>query len=326
MHQNVNPCWRHSSMLAFSSTPPWNNGKLIHLSHFCVRYPPSIFILYRNTVRISADTQANHIQWKEGNFSCVVGRWRWQEKKRSQKLNNHKLILLLNWDFWLVFGWDAFVDCVTVCPLDAMIMEGSRSAFPTSSSSITHSCTSASDQVHNSNVEPEDGRGSRAGPEVGAAEGGNGNGGGANCRSGGELLAGRGGASQETQPHHQMTPSKRSNVLNISPPPLDLLDDSKMSCQDETSRDSEQSSSIWMEDSRSNFSIMSTSSYNDNTEVPRKSRKRTPRQRPGPKSAPAEEASMDVFDADSAKGPHFVLSQLGPDSKTGTKGRFVVLF
>uniref|UniRef100_H3CVD6 RHD domain-containing protein n=1 Tax=Tetraodon nigroviridis TaxID=99883 RepID=H3CVD6_TETNG len=122
------------------------------------------------------------------------------------------------------------------------------------------------------------------------------------------------------QPHPQVTPSKRRTVLNISPPPQDLLDDSKMSCQDETSWDSEQSNSIWMEDSRSNFSIMSISSYNDNTEVPRKSRKRTPRQRPGPKSAPAEEASMDVFDADSAKGPHFVLSQLGPDSKTGAKG------
>lgn len=202
-----------------------------------------------------------------------------------------------------------------------MTMEGSRNAFSTSSSSIAHS----GDQVHSSNVEPEDSRGSRAAPEVVTAEGGNGNGGGgANCRSGGELVAGRGAASQETQPHHQMTPSKRRPVLNISPPPLDLLDDSRMSCQDETSLDSEQSNSIWMEDSRSNFSIMSTSSYNDNTEVPRKSRKRTPRQRPGPKSVPAEEASMDVFDADSAKGPHFVLSQLGPDSKTGPKGRFVV--
>lgn len=201
-----------------------------------------------------------------------------------------------------------------------MTMEGSRNAFSTSSSSVAHS----SDQVQGSNVEPEDGRGSRAVPEVGAAEGGNGNGGGgANCRSGGEPIAGRGAVSQETQPHHQMTPSKRRTVLNISPPPLDLLDDSRMSCQDETSLDSEQSNSIWMEGSRSNFSIMSTSSYNDNTEVPRKSRKRTPRQRPGPKSVPAEEASMDVFDADSAKGPHFVLSQLGPDSKTGPKGRFV---
>lgn len=204
-----------------------------------------------------------------------------------------------------------------------MPMEGSRNAFSTSSSSVAHS----SDQVQGSNVEPEDGRGSRAVPEVLTAEGGNGNGGGgANCRSGGEMIAGRGAVSQETQPHHQMTPSKRRTVLNISPPPLDLLDDSRMSCQDETSLDSEQSNSIWMEDSRSNFSIMSTSSYNDNTEVPRKSRKRTPRQRPGPKSVPAEEASMDVFDADSAKGPHFVLSQLGPDSKTGPKGRFVEPF
>lgn len=204
-----------------------------------------------------------------------------------------------------------------------MAVEGSRSAFSTSSStsssSLSLSSTSVSEQVHNSNVEPENGRGGRALPEAVAAEGGNCNGGGgANCRSG--------AASQETQPHHQMTPSKRRTVLNISPPPQDLLDDSKMSCQDETSWDSEQSNSIWMEDSRSNFSVMSISSYNDNTEVPRKSRKRTPRQRPGPKSAPAEAASMDVFDADSAKGPHFVLSQLGPDSKTGVKGRFVVHF
>lgn len=208
-----------------------------------------------------------------------------------------------------------------------MAMEGSRSAFSTSFSSIGHSSTSAGDQVHSSNVEPDDGRASRAVPEVFTAEGGNGNGaGGANSRSGGEPVAGRSAASQETQPHHQMTPSKRRTVLNISPPPLDLLDDSRMSCQDETSLDSEQSSSIWMEDSRSNFSIMSTSSYNDNTEVPRKSRKRTPRQRPGPKSVPVREASMDVFDADSAKGPHFVLSQLGPDSKNGPKGRFVEQF
>uniref|UniRef100_A0A1A8EMX6 Nuclear factor of activated T-cells 5, tonicity-responsive n=1 Tax=Nothobranchius korthausae TaxID=1143690 RepID=A0A1A8EMX6_9TELE len=93
-----------------------------------------------------------------------------------------------------------------------------------------------------------------------------------------------------------------------------------MSCQDPTPQDSEQSSSIWMEDSVSNFSNMSTSSYNDNTEVPRKSRKRTPRQRPGPKSLSSAKSNMDVFDADSAKGPHFVLSQLGPDSKAGMKG------
>nr|XP_021333714.1 nuclear factor of activated T-cells 5 isoform X3 [Danio rerio] len=116
----------------------------------------------------------------------------------------------------------------------------------------------------------------------------------------------------------QMTPSKRP-VLNISPPPEDLFDDSHMSCQDDLLLDSEQSSSIWIENSVSNFSIVSSSSYNDNTEVPRKARKCTPRQKPGPKPVSAEEASMDVFDADSAKGPHFVLSQLGPDSKTCSK-------
>lgn len=207
-----------------------------------------------------------------------------------------------------------------------MTMEGHRSAFSTSSSSTMHSSASAGDQnqVHSNNADPEDARNSRVVPEVVGAESGNGNGSsGGNCRGSGELGGGRGAASQEAQSHHQMTPSKRRPVLNISPPPQDLFDDSRMSCQEEVSLDSEQSNSIWMDDSLSNFSIMSTVSYNDNTEVPRKSRKRTPRQRPGPKSVRAGEASMDVFDADSAKGPHFVLSQLGSDSKTGPKGRFV---
>ncbi|TRY95092.1 hypothetical protein DNTS_004185 [Danionella cerebrum] len=123
---------------------------------------------------------------------------------------------------------------------------------------------------------------------------------------------------QKGGPPIQMTPSKRP-VLNISPPPEDLFDDSHMSCQDELLLDSEQSNSIWMENSVSNFSIVSSSSYNDNTEVPRKARKCTPRQKPGPKPVSAEEASVDVFDADSAKGPHFVLSQLGLESKSGSK-------
>ncbi|KAI7811640.1 nuclear factor of activated T-cells 5a isoform X2 [Triplophysa rosa] len=119
----------------------------------------------------------------------------------------------------------------------------------------------------------------------------------------------------------QATPSKRRTILSISPPPEDLLDDSRMSCQDDQlpNPDSEQSSSIWMEDSVSNFSMASNTSYNDNTEVPRKSRKRTPRQRPGPKPAARDEAGMDVFDADSAKAPHFVLSQLGSDAKVTPK-------
>lgn len=127
-------------------------------------------------------------------------------------------------------------------------------------------------------------------------------------------------ATQQAPQYHQMTPSKRP-VLNISPPPEDLFDDSRMSCQDDLSLDSEQSNSLWTENSLSNFSLMSSSSYNDNTEVPRKARKRTPRQRPGPKPAPAQETSMDMFDADSAKAPHFVLSQLGSDSKACSKGR-----
>lgn len=132
------------------------------------------------------------------------------------------------------------------------------------------------------------------------------------------------GAGLVAQPH-QNTPSKRRPVLSISPPPEDLLDDSQMSCQEEAGAsgpggpDSEHSSSMWADDSASNFSLVSSSSYNDNTEVPRKSRKRTPRQRPGPKPALPED-SMDVFDADSAKAPHFVLSQLGSD-KAGPKAR-----
>ncbi|XP_056137857.1 nuclear factor of activated T-cells 5a [Lampris incognitus] len=127
------------------------------------------------------------------------------------------------------------------------------------------------------------------------------------------------GLGVQQQP--QNTPSKRRPVLSISPPPEDLFDDSQMSCQEEPTPsgppgpESEHSSSMWADDSASNFSLISSSSYNDNTEVPRKSRKRTPRQRPGPKPAPPED-SMDVFDADGAKAPHFVLSQLGPDKSS----------
>ncbi|XP_042617017.1 nuclear factor of activated T-cells 5 isoform X2 [Cyprinus carpio] len=178
----------------------------------------------------------------------------------------------------------------------AMSMGSPRSAFSTSSTSASERIT-----VHESST-PGD-VSSRRKAEVLAAE---------NKHSGRE----KGG--QQTQQQHQMTPSKRP-VLNISPPPEDLFDESNISCQDELLLDSEQSNSIWMENSVSNFSIVSSSSYNDNTEVPRKARKCTPRQKPGPKPVPAEEASMDVFDADSAKGPHFVLSQLGPDSKTCSK-------
>ncbi|KAJ8417703.1 hypothetical protein AAFF_G00225460 [Aldrovandia affinis] len=217
-----------------------------------------------------------------------------------------------------------------------MSMGGPRSAFPASSSPTMHPSTSVTDRasVHNSCSPGEgvssqgvaemlaaDGRLSGAGPASGGGNGssGAGGGGGSGSRadsSGGGASAVGGGAQQ----HPQTTPSKRRTVLKISPPPEDLLDDSRMSCQDDLLQDSEQSSSIWMDDSASNFSLMSSSSYNDNSEVPRKSRKRTPRQRPGPKPATAEGASMDVFNADSAKGPHFVLSQLGPDSKACPKG------
>eukprot|EP00079_Xenopus_tropicalis_P015674 XP_004913671.1 PREDICTED: nuclear factor of activated T-cells 5 isoform X3 [Xenopus tropicalis] len=114
----------------------------------------------------------------------------------------------------------------------------------------------------------------------------------------------------------QQTGPLRWTVLNISPPPEDLLDNSQMSCQDEGGGlESEQSCSMWTEDSTSNFSNMSTHSYNDNTEVPRKSRKRNPKQRPGAKR---QDSNMDVFDADSAKAPHYVLSQLNSDSKGHT--------
>ncbi|XP_075795885.1 nuclear factor of activated T-cells 5 isoform X3 [Pelodiscus sinensis] len=118
----------------------------------------------------------------------------------------------------------------------------------------------------------------------------------------------------------QQSMPKRNTVLYISPPPEDLLDNSQMSCQDEgCGLESEQSCIMWMEDSPSNFSNMSTSSYNDNTEVPRKSRKRNPKQRPGIKRRDCEGSSMDIFDADSAKAPHYVLSQLSTDNKGNSK-------
>ncbi|XP_036897268.1 nuclear factor of activated T-cells 5 isoform X3 [Sturnira hondurensis] len=125
--------------------------------------------------------------------------------------------------------------------------------------------------------------------------------------------------TSNTVQQHPSTP-KRHTVLYISPPPEDLLDNSRMSCQDEgCGLESEQSCSMWMEDSPSNFSNMSTSSYNDNTEVPRKSRKRNPKQRPGVKRRDCEESNMDIFDADSAKAPHYVLSQLTTDNKGNSK-------
>lgn len=205
----------------------------------------------------------------------------------------------------------------------SMTMDGPRSAFSTSSSSTQQCSSSASDPPH-CNVDTEDIRTCRAVPESLGAEGGSANGnGGGHCLPAAEVGGGLSATSQEDQPHQHMMPPKRRTELNISPPPQDLLSDSHMSCQAETSLDSEHSNSIWMEDSLSNFSIMSTTSYNDNTEVPRKSRKRTPRQRPGLKSLLTNEASMDVFDADSAKAPHFVFSQLGTDNKTSQKGRFV---
>ncbi|XP_053721592.1 nuclear factor of activated T-cells 5 isoform X2 [Synchiropus splendidus] len=191
----------------------------------------------------------------------------------------------------------------------SLTMEGRRSALSSSSKKQTTS----SDQTCSCSIDSEDVKSCRMVPEPVVTDGVSGNE--VSCHCASEL---RGRSCQEG--HLQMTPSKRHPVLNISPPPQDLFDDSRMSYQGDTTLDSEQSNSIWTDDSLSNFSNMSVVSYNDNTEVPRKSRKRTPRQRPGPKSGRKGEASMDVFDADSAKAPHFVLSQLGPESKTGPKG------
>nr|XP_029490290.1 nuclear factor of activated T-cells 5-like isoform X1 [Oncorhynchus nerka] len=189
--------------------------------------------------------------------------------------------------------------------------------------------TSAMDQsqppllLHHPSGAPREGSGAPEGSEregvegaLSASEGGGGNGTSSGTGGGDPGAPGAGGVGSQQQP--QNTPSKRRPVLSISPPPEDLFDDSSMSCQEDPAPagpagpDSEHSSSIWADDSASNFSLISSSSYNDNTEVPRKSRKRTPRQRPGAKPAPPED-SMDVFDADSATAPHFVLSQLGPD-------------
>nr|XP_014353144.1 PREDICTED: nuclear factor of activated T-cells 5 isoform X1 [Latimeria chalumnae] len=134
-----------------------------------------------------------------------------------------------------------------------------------------------------------------------------------------EMLAYENQLTNKAAQQLQSTP-KRRTVLNISPPPEDLLDDSRMSCQDEgCGADSEQSCNMWMDESTSNFSLMSSSSYNDNTEVPRKSRKRSPKQRPGIKQQECKEASMDIFDADSARGPHYVLSQLVSEGKGSSK-------
>ncbi|MGH0115708.1 UNVERIFIED_CONTAM: hypothetical protein FKN15_046893 [Acipenser sinensis] len=191
-------------------------------------------------------------------------------------------------------------------------MGGPRSSFTASSSPTMHSSTSVTDRaaLHVDSCAPSKGVSSHGMTEVHCVE----------TLTGGGCSGGGGGSGGGGSQQHQTTPSKRRTVLNISPPPEDLLDNSRMSCQDDGCPDSELSNSIWMEDSASNFSIMSSSSYNDNTEVPRKSRKRTPRQRPGPKPITVDGASLDVFDADSAKGPHFVLSQLGSDNKTCSKG------
>ncbi|CAB1323086.1 unnamed protein product [Coregonus sp. 'balchen'] len=168
--------------------------------------------------------------------------------------------------------------------------------------------------LHHPSSAPGEGSGAPGGSQMQGVEGALSALGGGSCSgtsSGTGDPGAAGGVGAQQQP--QNTPSKRRPVLSISPPPEDLFDDSNMSCQEDPAPagpagpDSEYSSSIWADDSASNFSLLSSSSYNDNTEVPRKSRKRTPRQRPGPKPSPPED-SMDMFDADSAKAPHFVLS------------------
>ncbi|TSK13377.1 Nuclear factor of activated T-cells 5 [Bagarius yarrelli] len=189
----------------------------------------------------------------------------------------------------------------------AAVASDAATACVVSSSSGGHSSASSCPSLHGATSAPESSRLHCLPVEVLGAEPGS--------ASGNDNV---GAAAHQSQ----MTPSKRRTVLNISPPPEDLLDDSRMSCQDEVALnpDSEQSGSIWMDDSVSNFSMLSSSSYNDNTEVPRKSCKRTPRQRPGQKPVARDESTMDVFDADSAKAPHFVLSQLGSEGKASLKG------
>lgn len=202
-------------------------------------------------------------------------------------------------------------DAASSCNISSSPVGGNSTALPGSSCPSMLSTTSAPEQ------------GSRV---LGAPleEGGPGGPGGSGL--GVEAALGAAGDSSGGAQPSQITPSKRRTVLNISPPPEDLLDDSRMSCQEEAPLpDSEQSGSMWMEESLSSFSMASSSSYNDNTEVPRKSRKRTPRQRPGSKPAAAQAPSMEVFDADSANAPHFVLSQLGSDAKASPKGRWVYL-
>ncbi|KAI5627102.1 nuclear factor of activated T-cells 5 [Silurus asotus] len=196
----------------------------------------------------------------------------------------------------------------------AAVASDAATACVVSSSPGGHSSASSCPSMHCATSPPEQSSRLHCLPvEVLGAEPGS--------ASGISATAGNDGAGAAAH-QSQMTPSKRRTVLNISPPPEDLLDDSRMSCQDEVTPnpDSEQSGSIWMDDSVSNFSMLSNSSYNDNSEVPRKSRKRTPRQRPGPKPVARDESTMDVFDADSAKAPHFVLSQLGSEGKSNLKG------
>ncbi|XP_061101214.1 nuclear factor of activated T-cells 5-like [Conger conger] len=197
----------------------------------------------------------------------------------------------------------------------SMSAGGPSSALPASSSPTAQPCTSVTDQSVHSGCSPGEGVSSLAAADVLGEDGRLSGAGG-----GGRQADGGGGGAGCGAQHLQTTPTKRRTVLNISPPPEDLLDDSRMSCQDEPAQDSEHSGSLWMDDSASSFSLLSCGSYNDNSALPRKSRKRGPRQRPGPRPVSAQEVSMDVFDADSAQAPHFVLSQLGPDGKACPKG------
>ncbi|XP_078457945.1 nuclear factor of activated T-cells 5 isoform X2 [Lampetra planeri] len=151
------------------------------------------------------------------------------------------------------------------------------------------------------------------------------------------------------------TPKRRSGTAPplVQPPPKDLLDDASfMSCEEAPGWDaagagegpepagggggpatSELSGSLWTEDSCSNFSTLSAGSAGHSScsgadsAGPRKARKVSSRQHPGSSPpAPSDEASsvaaattaMEmVFDADSANGPHYVLSQLAAGGGDG---------
>ncbi|KAJ8271417.1 hypothetical protein COCON_G00102760 [Conger conger] len=199
----------------------------------------------------------------------------------------------------------------------SMSAGGPSSALPASSSPSAQPCTSVTDQSVHSGCSPGEGVSSLAAADVLGEDGRLSGAAGGGGRQAGPARRGRSRMRGAAPADHAHQAADGAEHLAA---PEDLLDDSRMSCQDEPAQDSEHSGSLWMDDSASSFSLLSCGSYNDNSALPRKSRKRGPRQRPGPRPVSAQEVSMDVFDADSAQAPHFVLSQLGPDGKACPKG------